>query len=95
MMVSIEELQKLNYEDGKQLLLANGYAEMDPGREEEAPSCDYILDNYFTLYGEEDEDGNVEELHNVSYSEYRNRNDDPQNDDGSDDFVVKEGWEEV
>lgn len=95
-MIAIEELQKLNYEDGKQLLVANGYLELDDaGYEEGAPSCDYILDYYFTLFGEEDEDGNMEELHKVSYAKYMNKNDDPKNDDGSEDFIVKQGWEEA
>lgn len=88
--VNVEELKKLNYEEGKKLLLANGYVQTDTGISEDAPSCDYISDEYFTLF---DEDG--EELHIVSYSQYMNKNDDPSNDDGSADIVVKEGWEEV
>lgn len=88
--VNVEELKKLNYEDGKKLILANGYEQTNTGISEDSPSCDYISDEYFTLLGE---DG--EELHIVSYSQYMNKNDEPSNDDGSADIVVKEGWEEV
>lgn len=88
--VNIEELKKLNYDDGEKLLLTNEYVQNDAGRTDEAPLCDYIEDIYYTLYDEEGE-----ELHKVSYTRHMNKNNDAENDDGSEDFVVKEGWEEV
>lgn len=87
---NVEELKKLNYQDGVNLLTELGYVQNDTGITEEVPSCDYIIDTYFILFDEDDE-----ELHKVSYSQYMNKNNEPSNDDGNSDFVVKEEWQEV
>lgn len=89
--VDINILKKLNYEDGKKLLINNGYIQAtESATSENSTISDYIADINFSLFNNE-----IEEVHTVSFSQYLNKNDDPLNDDKSLDFVVLEKWEEV
>lgn len=89
--VDINILKKLNYEDGKKLLISNGYIQAtESATSEDSTISDYIADINFSLFNNENE-----EVHTVSFSQYLNKNDDPLNDDKSLDFVVLERWEEV
>ena len=89
--VDINILKKLNYEDGKKLLINNGYIQAtESATSENSTISDYIVDINFSLFNNE-----IEEVHTVSFSQYLNKNDDPLNDDKSLDFVVLERWEEV
>lgn len=89
--VDINILKKLNYEDGKKLLINNGYIQAtESATSEDSTISDYIADINFSLFNNENE-----EVHTVSFSQYLNKNDDPLNDDKSLDFVVLERWEEV
>lgn len=89
--VDINILKKLNYEDGKKLLINNGYIqETESATSEDSTISDYIADINFSLFNNE-----IEEVHTVSFSQYLNKNDAPLNDDKSLDFVVLEKWEEV
>lgn len=89
--VDINILKKLNYEDGKKLLINNGYIQAtESATSENSTISDYIADINFSLFNNENE-----EVHTVSFSQYLNKNDDPLNDDKSLDFVVLERWEEV
>lgn len=85
--VDIEELKKLSFEEGENLLKSLGYCNNDGcAVEDNPPFVDYIEDCYYTLYDEEDE-----EIDTVSYVRLFNKNlEDPE---GLSDFVVKEGWE--
>lgn len=85
--INVEELKGLNYEDGEKLLLANGYKQTQQAIDDEVNECDYIVDTYFTLYDEDE--------HTISFIQYMNKNEEPANDDGSSDFVVREYWDEV
>lgn len=84
--INVEELKGLNYEDGEKLLLANGYKQTQQAIDDEVNECDYIIDTYFT-FGEDE--------HTISFIQCMNKNEDPANDDGSSDFVVREYWDEV
>lgn len=89
--VDINILKKLSYEDGKKLLISNGYIQAtESATSENSTISDYIADINFSLFNNE-----IEEVHTVSFSQYLNKNDDPLNDDKSLDFVVLERWEEV
>lgn len=88
--VKMNELQGMNFEEGEILLNAHGYVNAGSAIDENSVSCDYISDTYFALY---DEDG--EEVHTVSFCVHANKNSDPQNDDGSGDYILKQGWEEI
>lgn len=89
--VDINILKKLNYEDGKKLLINDGYIQTtESATSENSTISDYIADINFSLFNNE-----IEEVHTVSFSQYLNKNDDPLNDDKSLDFVVLERWEEV
>lgn len=89
--VDINILKKLSYEDGKKLLISNGYIQAtESATSEDSTISDYIADINFSLFNNENE-----EVHTVSFSQYLNKNDDPLNDDKSLDFVVLERWEEV
>lgn len=90
MKIEIKELEKKNFEDGEKFLLENGYVQSDSATDDQSSYCDYIIDTYYTLYSE---DG--EEVHVVSFVRCYNKNNDPANDDGSADFVVREYWTEV
>lgn len=83
--VDIEELKKLNFEEGEKLLKSLGYCNNDCAVDDNPPSVDYIEDCYYTLYDEE--------IDTVSYVRFCNKN--PEDPEGLSDFVVKEGWERV
>jgi hypothetical protein len=92
--IDIEELKKLNFNDGEKLLLANGYEQSDAARDDELydkSDCDYIRDTYYCLYDEE-----LEELDRISYVEFCRITGDPSDPDnyccGAYDEVVKSYW---
>lgn len=89
MKVELNTLKNLNFEEGETILLEAGYSATE-GYQSDSTIADYLLDSYFVL---SDEDG--EELDRKSFVQHLNRNNDPANDDGSSDFVVKEGWEQA
>ena len=83
--VNFDELKSLNFEDGEKLLKQLGYCESDSGRSE-ATISDYVLDRYFKLYDNENN-----ELDIISYAQYCNG--EFTEELGSDGIeVVKEGW---
>ena len=86
--VDIEELKKLNFEEGEKLLKSLGYCNNNCAVDDNPPSVDYIEDCYYTLYDEEDE-----EIDTVSYVKLCNKN--PEDPEGLSDFVIKEGWKRV
>lgn len=88
--VDIETLKKMSYEDGVNLLQESGYFCPNGCEDRDAIGCDYIYDEYYKLI---DDDGDT--VHLVSYAKHMNRNNDPLNDDGSLDYIISEGWEEV
>lgn len=88
--VDMEELKKLNFEEGEKLLKSLGYWNNDCAVDNNPPFVDYIEDCYYTLYGGEDEG---EEIDVVSYVRFCNKN--PEDPEGLSDFVVKEGWKRV
>lgn len=87
--VPIEELEGLGFEEGEKILLAAGYRRRDLAKSE-STIADYLTDIYFILYNEDDE-----ELDKKSFVQHWNINDDPLNDDGTNDFLVKEFWSQV
>lgn len=87
--VELNALEKLSYEQGEKLLLKNGYIQNNCAKCEGA-DCDYILDTYFTLFGENDEEADIK-----SFVQKFNKNDDILNDDGSGDFLLNEEWQNV
>lgn len=89
MKVELNTLKNLNFKEGGKVLLEAGYSQAETMKSD-STIADYLLDSYFTL---SDEDG--EELDRKSFVQHLNKNEDPDNDDGSSDFVVKEGWEQA
>lgn len=87
--VELNKLEGLNYEEGKKLLLNNGYVQNNSGRSD-GVDCDYILDTYFTLFDETNEETDVK-----SFVQKFNKNDEILNDDGSGDFLLSEEWANV
>lgn len=51
--VNIKDIESLSFDEGKKVLLDNGYIESNTSREEEVASCDYAEDFYFTLFDED------------------------------------------
>lgn len=87
MKVDMTKLKKMNFDEGKKYLIGLGYKDEDYAViDRDAPSCDYIIDYRFTNY---------EDKHKVEYTQFYNTNNDPANDDGSEDFVIDEYWNEV
>lgn len=68
----------------KKILLEAGYVQ------DVVKDCDYILDTYFTLYNEEDEEIDVK-----SFAQHMKIDNSPMNDDGSSDIVLSEEWQQV
>lgn len=85
--VDIEVLEKLNYEEGAELLTAAGYVESDGATADASGLADFVRDNYWKLY---DEDGETVDI--VSWVEYFNilkRN----AGDLDDEEIIRAGWE--
>lgn len=80
-------LQGKSYEKGKKILKAHGYEPSGAVEDWDAPGCDYISDSYF----KKSDDENC----TISFVQFRNVNDIPENDDKSLDFVIKEYWQDV
>ncbi len=88
--VELRELENKNYEEGEKILLEAGYNQNDSGKDTECNDCDYAVDIYFTLFDENDDEIDIK-----SFTTYCNYNNTETNDDGSEDFIVKKGWEQV
>lgn len=89
--VYLSELNGLSFEQGEQLLLDCGYEQVE-SVESDSTIADYLLDIY---YSNDNEDADGEEIDRKSFAKHCNRNDDPLNDEGTRDFIVKQGWEQV
>lgn len=87
--VKLKELENKNFEEGEKILLKAGYVQQDSARDD-GVDCDYIFDTYFKLFDDDDEEVDVK-----SFVQHMNVNSDPLNDDGSEDFVVRELWVEL
>lgn len=83
----MEELGKLNYEDGAKLLEALGYANEGSADDEAAGIAERVSDAYYVLYDEKDE-----EIDRVSWVMYYNLVGEAE-DECMD--VVKAGWESL
>lgn len=83
--VNFEKLAKMNYEDGKALLLSLGYVAEEVG-ETESNISDWAQDEYFRLY---DDDG--EEIDVISWETYGNGRDG----EDSEAEIVREGWSDA
>lgn len=77
--INIEELKKLNYIEGEELLAANGYVKGDVCKYHIVQNTEYYEDTYFTLFDENEND-----VHTVSFYQYI-----------IDDVAVKNTWEEL
>lgn len=88
--VELEELEGLSFEEGKKILLEAGYYEYPSDTEDESNIADYSTDEYFRLDDNEDN-----EIDLKSFVRHWNRNNDPFNDDGSADFIIKEYWWQI
>lgn len=87
--IELSVLEKLDYESGEKLLLDSGYIQNESA-ECEGIDCDYILDAYFTLFDEDDE-----EVDTKSFVQKFNKNSNESNDDKSDDFLLSQSWQDV
>ena len=65
--VDIEELKKLNYEQGAELLTAAGYVKGEESTADAAGLSDFVRDEYWRLY---DEDGETADT--VTWAEFFN-----------------------
>lgn len=83
----MEELGKLNYEEGAKLLEALGYVHGDSADDEAAGIAERVSDTYYILYDEKDE-----EIDRVSWVMYYNSVGEAE-DECID--VVKAGWESL
>jgi hypothetical protein len=86
--VDIEVLKKLNYEDGKKLLIAAGYDGGDQVTDVSAGLADFVRDEYWRLFDEDaDEIADV-----ITWTEYFNIiKYNPG--DLNDEEIVRAGWE--
>ena len=82
---NFEKLEKMNYEDGKSLLLSLGYVAEEVG-ETESNISEWAQDEYFRLY---DDDG--EEIDVISWETYGNGRDG----EDSEAEIVREGWSDA
>lgn len=80
-------LQGKSNEEGEEILKAHGYEPSEAAEDWDAPGCDYISDSYFKRA---DDENSI-----ISFVQFRNVNDIPENDDKSLDFVIKEYWQQV
>ena len=83
--VNFEKLAKMNYEDGKSLLLSLGYVAEEVG-ETESNISDWVQDEYFRLY-----DDDVDFLAVISWETYGNG----QDGEDSQIEIVREGWSDA
>ena len=82
--VDIEELKKLNYEQGAELLTAAGYAREEEATADASGLADFVRDEYWRLY---DEGGETADT--VSYAEYFNGS------NIDDEEIIRAGWQHV
>lgn len=82
--VDIEELKKLNYEEGAELLTAAGYVRGEEATADAAELSDFVRDEYWRLYGEDGETADT-----VSHAEYFNGS------NIDDEEIIRAGWERV
>lgn len=69
--VDFEELKKLNYEEGKKLLIAAGYNEWYSATDVSAGLADFVRDENWVLCAD-DADPYTEAVDSVSWTEYFN-----------------------
>lgn len=84
--VDFEELKKLNYEKGAELLTAAGYVNFDSIEADAEKIAQFVSDDYWVLYND---DGDKIDM--LSWVEYYNLI----SDIGEHFDVVREGWERV
>lgn len=82
--VDIEVLEKLNYEQGAELLIAAGYTKGEEATADAPGLSDFVRDEYWRLY---DEGGETADA--VSYAEYFNGS------NIDDEETIRAGWERV
>jgi hypothetical protein len=87
--VDIEELKKLNYEEGAELLALVGYVESDETTADASGISEFVRDNYWKLF---DEDG--EAVDTVSWVEYFNILKHNAG-DLDDEEIIRAGWERM
>ena len=87
--VDIEELKKLNYEQGAELLTAAGYVESDGATADASGISDFVRDEYWKLYDEGRETVGI-----VSWVEYFNVLKHNAG-DLNDEKIIRAGWERM
>lgn len=88
--VDIEELKRLNYEEGVELLTAAGYAKGDNSTDGACALSDFVRDEYWGLFDEEAD----EEVDVVTWTEYFNiLKHNPG--DVDDEEIIRAGWERL
>nr|DAL02597.1 MAG TPA: hypothetical protein [Bacteriophage sp.] len=88
-MINIDELKKLNYEDGKALLLNTGYVAQGSG---ESPcystEAEKIIDEHFYLFDKDDEQVDL-----INYTILCNLSGEPNDEQGME--IVRAYWERI
>lgn len=88
-MINIDELKKLNYEDGKTLLLSAGYVAQGS---DESPcystEAEKIIDEHFYLFDEDDEQVDL-----INYTILCNLSGEP--DDEQEMEIIRAYWERI
>ena len=88
--VDIEVLKKLNYEDGKKLLIAAGYDGGDQVTDVSAGLADFVRDEYWRLF-DEDTDGIADVITWTEYFNIIKYNPGDLNDEE----IIRAGWERM
>lgn len=89
--VDIEELKKMNYEQGAELLTAAGYYEWYSATDVSAGTADFVRDENWVLCAD-DADPYTEAVDSVSWTEYFNIvKHNPG--DLDDEKIIRAGWE--
>lgn len=92
--VDIEELKKLNYEDGRKFLAAAGYDGGDQATDVSAGLADFVRDEYWRLFDEDADEIDDEIADVITWTEYFNIiKYNPG--DLNDEKIVRAGWERV
>ena len=90
--IDIEELKKMNYEDGRKFLTAAGYEEWYSATDATAGVADFIRDENWALCPDPYADTDTEAVDKVSWTEYFNIiKYNP--DDLNDEEIIRAGWE--
>lgn len=87
--VDIEELKKLNYEQGAELLTAAGYVRGEEATADAAGLSDFVRDEYWRLYSDDGETADTVEW--TGYFNILKHNPG----DIDDEEIIRAGWERV